>query len=71
MFKLEDKSFKGIISYLEKEINYVKPLSVIYENEFFQNNNPSSEMSKITQRIRRVISSVQKPLNENFNNNKL
>ena len=70
LFKLEDKSFKGIISYLEKEINYVKPLSVIYENEFFQNNN-NSEMNKITQRIRRVISSVQKPLNENLNKNKL
>ena len=39
-----------------------KPLSVMYESEFFQNNNPSSEMTKITQRIRRVISSVQKPL---------
>ncbi len=71
LFKLEDKSFNGIISYLEKEINYVKPLSVMYESEFFQNNNPSSEMTKITQRIRRVISSVQKPLNENFNKNKL
>ena len=71
LFKLENKSFNGIISYLEKEINYVKPLSVMYESEFFQNNNPSSEMTKITHRIRRVISSVQKPLNENFNKNKL
>ena len=43
----------------------------MYESEFFQNNNPSSEMTKITQRIRRVISSVQKPLDENFNKNKL
>ena len=70
LFKLEDKSFKGIVSYLEKEINYVKPVSVMYEGEFFQDNN-NSEMNKITQRIRRVISSVQKPLNENLNKNKL
>ena len=67
LFKLEDKSFTGIISYLEKEINYVKPLSVIYENEFFQNNNHSSEMSKIAQRIRRFNDFVKEPLCEKNN----
>ncbi len=71
LFQLEDKSFKGIISYLEKEINYVKPLSVIYENEFFQNNNHSSEMSKIAQRIRRFNEFVKEPLCEKNNKHKL
>ena len=52
MFKLENKSFNGIISYLEKEINYIKPLGVSYESEFFQNNN-NSDTNKIAQRIKK------------------
>ena len=71
LFKLEDKSFKGIVSYLEKEINYVKPLSVMHEGEFFQNNDHSSEMSKITQRIRRFNEFVKEPLCKKNNKNKL
>ena len=61
LFKLEDKSFKGIVSYLEKEINYVKPVSVMYEGEFFQDNN-NSEMNKIAQGIRRFNDFVKEPL---------
>ena len=71
LFKLEDKSFKGIVSYLEKEINYVKPLSVIHEPEIFQNNNINSEMSKIAQRIRRFNEFVKEPLCEKNNKHKL
>ena len=71
LFKLEDKSFNGIISYLGKEINYVKPLSVMHEGEFFQNNDPSSEMTKITQRIRRFTEIVKEPLCEKNNKHKL
>ena len=71
LFKLEDKSFTGIVSYLEKEINYVKPIGVSYESEFFQNNDPSSEMSKIAQRIRRFNDFVKEPLCEKNNKHKL
>ncbi len=68
LFKLEDKSFKGIVSYLEKEINYVKPLSVMYEGEFFQNNNPNSEMSKIAQRIRKFCINFKSDNNQSIKN---
>ena len=70
LFKLEDKSFKGIVSYLEKEINYVKPLSVMYESEgeFFQNNNPNSEMSKIAQRIRKFCINFKSDNNQSIKN---
>ena len=63
MFKLEDKSFNGIISYLEKEINYVKPLSVMYDGEFFQNNSPNSELNKIAQRIKKFSVNFKSEMN--------
>ena len=68
LFKLEDKSFKEIISYLEKEINYVKPLGVSYVSEFFQNNNPNSEMSKIAQRIRKFCINFKSDNNQSIKN---
>ena len=71
LFKLEDKSFKGVVSYLEKEINYIKPSSIICENEFFKTNKLNSEMSKISQRIRRFTEFGKEPLNEKINKNKL
>ena len=63
LFPIEDKSFKGIVSYLEKEINYIKPSSVIYENEFFKTNKFNSEMSKISQRIRKINEIIPKAIN--------
>ena len=71
LFKLEDKTFNGIISYLEREINYVKPIGVIYESECFNADYKTTEMNKITQRIRRFTESIQEPLNEKQNKNKL
>ena len=69
LFNLEDKTFKGIVSYLEREINYIKPSSVICENEFFKTNNFNSEMSKISQRIRKcseyLISTNKSSKNKN------
>ena len=53
LFKLEDKSFNGIVAYLNKEINYIKPNSVIYESKYFQDNSLNSEMNKIAQRIKK------------------
>ena len=67
LFKLEDKSFTGIISYLEKEINYVKPLGVSYESEFFQNNSPNSEMNKIAQRIKKFSVNFKSEMNSPSN----
>ena len=58
------------MSYLEKEINYVKPVSVMYEGEFFQDNN-NSEMNKIAQGIRRFNDFVKEPLCEKNNKHKL
>ncbi len=66
LFKLEDKSFKGIISYLEKEINYIKPLGVSYESEFFQNNN-NSETNKIAQRIKKFSVNFKSEMNSPLN----
>ena len=43
----------------------------MYESEFFQNNNPSSEMTKITQRIIRFTEIVKEPLCEKNNKHKL
>ena len=70
LFPIEDKSFKGIVSYLEKEINYIKPSSVIYENEFFKTNNFNSEMSKISQRIRKCSEFLISTNNSSKNKNK-
>ncbi len=70
LFKLEDKSFKGIISYLEKEINYVKPLGVSYESEFFQDNN-NSEMNKIAQRIKKFSMSFKDSKNNENNKHRM
>jgi hypothetical protein len=36
LFKIEDKSINGIISFLTKEIGYQKPDSVMYESEIFE-----------------------------------
>ena len=69
LFQLENKSFKGIVSYLEKEINYVKPLSVIHEPEIFQNNNINSEMSKIAQRIKKCSECLISTNNSSKNKN--
>lgn len=52
LFKLNDKSFNGIVSYLEKEINYRKPYSVIYEPEFFEQNHINDETNKTLKRIK-------------------
>ena len=49
----------------------MKPVSVMYEGEFFQNNNPNSEMSKIAQRVRRFNEFVKEPLCEKNNKHKL
>ena len=70
LFKLEDKSFKGIVSYLEKEINYVKPVSVMYEGEFFQDNN-NSEMNKIAQRIKKFSMSFKGSKNNESNKHRM
>mgnify|MGYP003544638380 FL=1 len=43
----------------------------MYEGEFFQNNNPNSEMSKIAQRVRRFNEFVKEPLCEKNNKHKL
>ena len=71
LFKLEDKSFTGIISYLEKEINYVKPIGVSYESEFFQNNSPNSEMNKIAQRIKKFSMSFKGSKNNESNKHRI
>ncbi len=67
LFKLEDKIFNGIISYLEKEINYVKPKYMGYESEYFNSDYKNSEMNKITQRVRRFTEFIQEPLCEKNN----
>ena len=65
LFKLEDKTFNGIVSYLEKEINYVKPIGLIYESEYFNVDYKTTEMNKITQRIRRFTEVVKEPTSKN------
>ena len=65
VFKLEDKTFNGIVSYLEKEINYVKPIGLIYESEYFNVDYKTTEMNKITQRIRRFTEVVKEPTSKN------
>lgn len=66
LFKINDKSINGIVSFLTKEIGHQKPNSVMYETEKFEQGKIAFNKPTLVQKIKQFRSNFISKEQHNF-----